>query len=192
MVWKSVWKSFTHQYKAVLVFINDLHNVSSVLSYIYFLQTILNLLLSGFLKIWMINWKKNTWWFISNSLSLNVNSQFHRLAAKNKKKVVGEEPKIIIENRDIERVYKTKILWVGVITLIILLIEFQKNIGIIVKVKNILNLKTTKNLYYSFIYPYLNYCCCVWGLACITYSSKLHMAGVLNKCWLLYRFVPIL
>ena len=94
---------------------------------------------------------------------------------KKKKKVVGEEPKINIENRDIERVYKTKILWVGVITLIILLIEFQKNNGIIVKVKNILNLKTTKNLYYSFIYPYLNYCCCVWGLACITYSSKLHI-----------------
>ena len=33
----------------------------------------------------------------------------------------------------------------------------------------------TKDLYYSFIYPYLNYCCCVWGLACITYLSKLHI-----------------
>ena len=41
--------------------------------------------------------------------------------------------------------------------------------------KNILNLKTTKDLYHSFIYPYLNYCCCVWGLACITYLSKLHL-----------------
>ena len=37
-----------------------------------------------------------------NSLCLNVNkNQFYD-------KVVGEEPKISIENRDIERVYKTK------------------------------------------------------------------------------------
>ena len=41
--------------------------------------------------------------------------------------------------------------------------------------KDVLNLKTTKDLYYSFISPYLNYCCCVWGLACITYLSKLHI-----------------
>ena len=102
-------------------------------------------------------------------------------AAKNKK-VVGEEPKISIENRDIGRVYKTKFLGVVIDSKLnwrchidYIASRVSKNIGIIVKVKTILNLKTAKDLYYSFIYPYLNYCCCVWGLACITYLSKLHI-----------------
>ena len=70
---------------------------------------------------------------------------------------MGEEPKINVENRDIERVYKT--------TFLVVVIDskmkrryhvdyignrISKNIGIIVKVKNILNLKTTKDLYYFF------------------------------------------
>ena len=169
-----------------LVFINDLHNVSSVLSYILFADDS-NLLFSGtnfkqILKIMKDELEKITWWFKSNSLCLNVNkTNFMVFAAKNKK-VVGEEPKISIENRDIERVYKTKFL--GVVTdsklnwrchIDYIANRISKNIGIIVKMKTVLNLKTAKDLYYSFIYPYLNYCCCVWGLACITYLSKLHI-----------------
>ena len=51
--------------------------------------------------------EKNAWRFKSNNLCLNVNkTNFMVFAAKNKK-VVGEEPIITIENRDIERVYKT-------------------------------------------------------------------------------------
>ena len=92
---------------------------------------------------------------------------------------MGEESKISIENRDIERVYKTKFLGVVIDSKLnwrchidYIANRISKNIGIIVKVKTILNLKTAK--YYSCIYPYLNYCC-VWGLACITYLSKLHI-----------------
>ena len=90
----------------------------------------------------------------------------------------------LVYNRDIEHVYKTKFLGVVIDSKLnwrfhidYIANRIWKNIGIIVKVKNILNLKTTKDLYYSFIYPYpyLNYCCCVWGLACITYLSKLHI-----------------
>ena len=76
---------------------------------------------------------------------------------------MGEEPKISIENRDIERVYKTKFLGVVIDSKLnwrchidYIANRISKNIGIIVKVKTILNLKTAKNLYYSFIYPYLN------------------------------------
>ena len=73
---------------------------------------------------------------------------------------MGKEPKISIENRDIERVYKTKSLGVVIDNKLNwryhidhIANRISKNIGITVKVKNILNLKTTKDLYYSFIYP---------------------------------------
>ena len=108
---------------------------------------------------------KITWWFKSNSLCLNFN-QFHVFAAKNeKKKVVGEEPKVSIENRDIERVYKTKFLGVvidsklnGRYHIYYIANRISKNYWHCCKGENILNLKTTKDLYYHFMYPYLNYC----------------------------------
>ena len=73
-----------------LLFINDLHNVSSVLSYILFADDS-NLLISGanfkqILKIMNDELEKNTWWFKSNSLCLNVNkTNFMLFAVKNKK-----------------------------------------------------------------------------------------------------------
>ena len=164
-----------------LVFINDLHNVSSVLSYILFADDS-NLLISGtyfkqILKIMNDELEKITWWFKCNSLCLNVNkTNFMVFAAKNKK-VVGEEPKISIENRDIERVYKTKFLGVVIDSKLnwrfhtdYIANRISKNIGIIVNVKTILNLKTAKDLYYSFIYRYLNYCCCVLHVLLICQS----------------------
>ena len=74
-----------------LVFINDLHNVSSVLSYILFADDS-NLLISGtifeqILKIMNDELEKITWWFKSNNLCLNVNkTNFMFFAAKNKKR----------------------------------------------------------------------------------------------------------
>ena len=73
-----------------LVFINDMLNVSSELSYILFAEDS-NLLISGtnfkqILKIMNDELEKNTWWFKSNSLCLNVNkTNFMVFAAKNKK-----------------------------------------------------------------------------------------------------------
>ena len=100
----------------------------------------------------------------------------------NIKQVVVEGTKISIENRDIERVYKTKFLCVIIDSKLnwrchidYIANRISKNIGFIVTVKPILNLKTTKDLYYFFIYPYLNCGFCVCGLACITYLSKLNI-----------------
>ena len=115
--------------------------------------------------------EKNTRWFKNNSLCLNVNkTNFMFFAAKIDKKVVDEEPTISTENQDIQRVYKTKFLGVGIDSKLnwryhidYIANKISKNIGIIVRMKNTLNAKTTKDLYYSFIYPYLNYCCCVLG-----------------------------
>ena len=73
-----------------LVFINDLHNVSSVLSYILFADDS-NLLISGtifkqILKIMNDELEKIIWWFKSNNLCLNVNkTNFMFLQPKIKK-----------------------------------------------------------------------------------------------------------
>ena len=83
--------------------------------------------------------EKITWWFKSNSLCLNVNKT-NFVFFCSQKKVGRKEPKISIENRDIERVYKTKFLGVVIdsklnwryhidyMALIMLLIGFKKKI----------------------------------------------------------------
>ena len=45
--------------------------------------------------------------------------------------------------------------------------KVAKYIGIIRKVRHILNRKTLINLYYTFIFTYLSYCNIVWGRAAI-------------------------
>ena len=70
-----------------------------------------------------------------------------------------EEPKISIENID------SKLNWSYQIDYIAN--RISKSVGIIVKVKNVLNLKTTKYLYNSFISVFwITVVVCAWGLAC--------------------------
>ena len=51
----------------------------------------------------------------------------------------------------------------------------SKSIGIINKVRNLLNRETQINLYYVFIYPYITYCNVIWGRAPNTYLLKVHI-----------------
>ena len=41
--------------------------------------------------------------------------------------------------------------------------KISKSIGIINKTRNLLDKNTLRNLYYTFIYPYLIYCIEIWG-----------------------------
>ena len=54
----------------------------------------------------------------------------------------------------------------------------SKNIGILRKTRNIMDKDTMVTLYYSFIYPYFNYCIAVWGN---TYSTHLDPLVKLQK-----------
>ena len=45
----------------------------------------------------------------------------------------------------------------------------------IIKARKLLNQETLITLYYSFIYPYLQYCNHVWGNACASYLKKLNV-----------------
>ena len=51
--------------------------------------------------------------------------------------------------------------------------KVARGLGILYKSKRLLNSKSLLQLYNSFIYPYINYCICVWGNTCNSYLSPL-------------------
>jgi len=53
--------------------------------------------------------------------------------------------------------------------------KISRSLGMISRVCRILPVDILKTLYYSMIYPYLLYCCIVWGGACTTSLHKLEV-----------------
>ena len=58
--------------------------------------------------------------------------------------------------------------------------KLAKNTGIITKLRHCVNLHTKKQLYYSFIYPYLTYAYTSWESACKTNLNRIRTEQ--NKC----------
>ena len=58
--------------------------------------------------------------------------------------------------------------------------KLAKNIGIITKLRHYVNLRTMKQLYYSFIYAYLTYAITSWGSASKTRLNRIRTKQ--NKC----------
>ena len=117
-------------------------------------------------------------WLRANKLSLNI-SKTHYMLFSNKK-VIQPNVTIEINGQPITCVTKTKFL--GVIIdnkltwkehISYICEKVAKCIGIISKVRKYLNKNTLLDQYYSFIYPYLNYCNEVWGLSCQSYMNAL-------------------
>ena len=116
-----------------------------------------------------------------NKLSLNVNkTQCMVFTRKREKRKVN----IKIEDQNIEQVSKTKFL--GVIIdeqlnwkerILYISNKISKAIGVIIKARP-LGKKALLSLYYSMIYPYLTYCCQIWGA---TYLYNIDMLHRLQK-----------
>ena len=49
----------------------------------------------------------------------------------------------------------------------------SKSIGVIYKLRPYLDKATLKNLYFTFVYPYLIYCVEVWGNSCDTHLEPI-------------------
>jgi hypothetical protein len=58
--------------------------------------------------------------------------------------------------------------------------KIAKNTGVIHKLRHFVSLHMLKQLYYTLIYPYLNYCIMSWGTACPTRLDKIKTKQ--NKC----------
>ena len=87
--------------------------------------------------------------------------------AKNKQ-YSKEQLAITVDNIPVEQVDKTKFLGVYIDSKLNwnshihhVANKISKNIGIICRARKVLHKNTLVTLYYTFIYPYLNYCCTV-------------------------------
>ena len=122
--------------------------------------------------------KKVSFWLQSNKLTLNVKKShymvFHRSRIKH------NQTAIKIQNCTINKTDSKKFL--GVIIdnklnwhehIIYIKNKISKSIGIIYKVRKFVEKQTIKNMYYTFVFPYLIYCNEIWGNACQAYVDPL-------------------
>ena len=121
-------------------------------------------------------------WFSANQLSLNVSKTFTQHYSMTS---VDLQIKVSINGSDLKE--KEEIKYLGVT--IDKSLKFSKhisntanivsrNIGIISRMRPYIDEKTTLILYYTMIYPYLNYCCLIWG---VNYASQLQRLNMLQK-----------
>ena len=108
-------------------------------------------------------------WLEVNKLSLNLKKTHFIIFRKGKTKLTVSE-ELRIKSTKIKQEQQTKFLGVILdqrLTFLnhILLIKgkMARAMGILYKCKRTLNQNTLLTLYNAFLYPYLNYCICVWG-----------------------------
>ena len=166
-----------------LIYVNDLHNASTVLNPIMFADDT-NLFYSHkdiktLFKTVNEELKNIHEWFKANKLSLNVTktkcSFFH--TAKKQDDIPLKLPKLVINETEIKRDSTIKFLgvlldenisWKPHINLI--KDKISRNIGVMYKARAYLNKRCMKQIYFSFIHSYISYANIAWGS---THKSKL-------------------
>ena len=117
-------------------------------------------------------------WLQANKLTLNTDKThymvFHRARIKSK------TGKISIRNNAIDEVKSTKFVGVTIDDKLkwtehiqYIKNEISKSNGILIKSKPDLDKVTLRNLYFTFVYPYLIYCVEVWGNSCDTHLDPI-------------------
>jgi hypothetical protein len=172
-----------------ILYINDIVQCSNILKFILFADDT-NLFyknkdLSQLELVVNIELSKLSEWFRANKLSLNVlktNFMFFGGKFINKS---GNQFKLSLDGNTIERVTVTKFLgvfldeklrWTPHIHHVSS--KISKGLGMMGRVRNIMPNDVLLTLYYSLIYPYLTYCCIIWGAASPT---SLHHLSVLQN-----------
>ena len=119
-------------------------------------------------------------WLEVNRLLLNVKKTHHMVFSNTK--IISANNELKIEGETISEVTKTKFLGVIIDNRLnwqhhinFISSKVAKGIGIIIKVRKVLDNKSLLSLYYAFIYPYLMYCYHVWENACSVYLNKLNV-----------------
>ena len=122
-------------------------------------------------------------WVKANKLSLNIDRTNFMLFTP--KCVPRSIKDIFIDGNRIMKVTETKFMgviidcklnWSPHITCISK--KVAKGVGIIIKARKLFDQETLLTLYYTFVYPYLNYCIHVWGKA---YNVYIHDLIVLQN-----------
>ena len=111
---------------------------------------------------------------------LSLNGQKNHYMVFSNTKAISDNTKLKIERETISEVSKTKFLGVIIDNRLnwqhhmnYISCKVAKSIGIILKIRKVLDNESLQSLYYAFIYPYLRHCDHVWGNACSDYLNKL-------------------
>ena len=165
-----------------LIYINDLSNVCEFMMPLLFADDT-NLFNSGqdsekVQSEILSDLSRISEWLKINKLSLNI-KKTHFMIFTNRN---SQTPDIdlSIDGHQIEQVLKTKFLGVIIDNQLTwkchinyISGKIAKGIGVIIKARKLLDRETLISLYYSFVYPYLQYCNHVWGNTYSTYLKKL-------------------
>ena len=170
-----------------LIYINDLHNSSSLLNFTLFsddttifyssqdVTSLIDTLNSELCSISL--------WFKANKLSLNHNKTNFILFTKSARPLEIFLPQLVIDNIPVNRVSSAKFLgvtidqslsWTEHISSISKTVS--RNTGVLSKLRFFLPATSMHLLYNSLILPYLNYCNIVWAH---TSNSKLNALFVM-------------
>ena len=102
-------------------------------------------------------------WLVANRLTLNVSKTHYMIFHRCRIKTVDHD--LILNGNVVKRVTSTKFLGITVDDQLkwkqhidYIKNKISKSIGIIYKARNYVNRHTLRNLYYTFVYPYLIYC----------------------------------
>lgn len=118
-------------------------------------------------------------WFKVNQLSLNIEkTNFMIFSTKNKGDC--QDIEVSIDGLKISQVNQIKFLGVIVDQKLTWKYHIQhvcrkimKSVGILSRVRSLIDISCMKTLYYSLIYPHILYCNIVWGATCQTYLNKI-------------------
>ena len=170
-----------------LIYINDLTNLSDQYKSILFADdTTLSFGGKHPLELTQLcnaELSKFSEWAISNRLSINVEKTFFNIISNSHHDFSLIE--LILDNRQLTR--KNPITYLGVVFdenlnfkdhINFVCKKVSKSIGVLNKLKTFTPFSTMKSLYYSLIYPYLNYCNLIWGG---TFSTHLNPLIILQK-----------
>ena len=122
-------------------------------------------------------------WLKANKLSLNVKKTHYMIFSKDNLR--KHDLSLSIDGEVIARTSCTKFLgvyiddklcWKNHIAYISN--KISKGLGILIKARQYLSKSTLVQLYYSFVYPYINYCNHIWGS---TYATRLNRLVLLQK-----------
>ena len=166
-----------------VLYINDIVNCSVVFKFVLFADDT-NLFHSGRNPQDLSNdinseLTKLSVWFRANKLSLNIKKTNYILFGGKRRKLSNVICLKIDENLILET-HSTKFLGVHLDSDLSwkthvghIKTKIAKGLGIMNKVRTLLPLKAMKVLYHTLVYPYLQYCNIVWGIAKDTIIEKL-------------------
>jgi hypothetical protein len=121
-------------------------------------------------------------WFMANRLSLNATKTNFIIFGNKKVSKCGREFKLVLNGNVLERTDCTKFLGVYFdeklkwhIHLNHVSGKLAKGLGMLGRVGRILPFNVLRTLYHTLIYPYLNYCCIIWGGAGASILRKIEV-----------------